>query len=119
MVVMRVAKKPKKTKKTAATTRRRMNPRLRFGIICGVILIVLGYTLFTLSPLAAGQGGFPGLSALGNWVRQQAINLAVSEDIPPATRQPPPPTTQGSSTLPQITLPKSHHIALAQHDYMS
>src|SRR5260370_32186740 len=98
MVVMRVAKKPKKTKKTAATTRRRMNPRLRFGIICGVILVVLGYTLFTLSPLAAGQGGFPGLSALGSWVRQQAINLAVLENISPAAQQQQT-TTQGAAKL--------------------
>src|SRR5260370_9039346 len=104
MVVMRVAKKPKKTKKTAATTRRRMNPRLRFGIICGVILVVLGYTLFTLSPLAAGQGGFPGLSALGSWVRQQAITLAVADDIAPsAPRQPA--TTHVSPTTPKVTLP--------------
>ncbi len=116
MVVIPGAKKRDKAKKTAATTRRRMNPRLRFGIICGVILVVLGYTLFTLSPLAAGQGGFPGLSALGSWVRQQAINLAVAEHIAPATRQQQPTTTQGSATLPKMTLPKSQYIAIAQQD---
>jgi len=116
MVVIPGAKKRDKAKKTAATTRRRMNPRLRFGIICGVILVVLGYTLFTLSPLAAGQGSFPGLSALGNWVRQQALNLAVAEHIAPAAQQQQPTTTQGSATLPKMTLPKSQYIAMAQQD---
>src|SRR5579872_4726182 len=77
MVVIPGSKKKRdKARKADTGKHRRMNPRLRFFLICGIILIVLGYTLFSLSPLAAGQGSFPGLSAVGNWIRQQATNLA-------------------------------------------
>jgi len=117
MVVIPGSKKRKKTDKLDASKRRRMNPRLRLGIVCGIILVVLGYTLFTLSPLAAGQGSFPGLSAVGNWIRQEATNLAYAAHLAPAAQQQQPTTTtQGVTSLPNMNLPKSQYIAIAQQD---
>ena len=116
MVVIPGAKKRNKTRKTHTTSRRRTNSRLRLFIVCGIILIVLGYTLLSLSPLAAGQGSFPGLSAFGNFIRQQATNLAYAAHIAPPAQQQQPTTTQGSTTLPPVTLPKSQYIAIAQQD---
>ena len=117
MVVIPGAKKRNKTsKKIDTTSRRRVKSRLRFIIVCGVILTVLGYTLLSLSPLAAGQGSFPGLSAFGNFIRQQATNLAYAAHIAPPAQQQPTTTNQGSTTLPPVTLPKSQYIAIAQQD---
>lgn len=115
MVIIPGEKKRDKTSKIDTSRRRRMNPRLRLGIVCGIILIVLGYTLFTLSPLAAGQGSFPGLSAVGNWVRQEATNLAFAAHSAPAQPQPAT-TTQGTTSLPDMNLPKSQYITFAQQD---
>jgi len=117
MVVIPGAKKRNKTSKKAKTTgRRRVKSRLRFIVVCGIILIVLGYTLLSLSPLAAGQGSLPGLSAFGNFIRQQATNLAYAAHIAPPAQQQQPTTTQGSTTLPPVALPKSQYIAIAQQD---
>ena len=114
MVVIPGSKKRDKTNKLDTSKRLRMNPRLRLGLVCGIMLVVLGYTLFTLSPLAAGQGSFPGLSAVGNWIRQEATNLAFAAHAAPAQQQQQPTTsTQG---LPTMNLPKSQYIALAQQD---
>ncbi len=119
MVVIPGSKKRRKTGKLEASKGRRMNPRLRLGIVCGIILVMLGYTLLSLSPLAAGQGSFPGLSAVGNWIRQEATDLALSEHLMPPTQQQPT-TNQGSTTgttsLPGMNLPKSQYIAIAQQD---
>lgn len=109
------SKKRNKTNKINTSPQHRMNPRLRLGIICGIILVMLGYTLFSLSPLAAGQGSFPGLAAAGNWIRQQATNLAFSAHLAPATQQPTS-TTQSTTSLPTMNLPKSQYIAMAQQD---
>lgn len=114
LVVIPGSKKRKKVGKAEASKRRRMNPRLRVGIIWGIILLVLGYTLLSLTPLAAGQGSFPGLSAVGNWIRQGATNLALSAHLMPATPQPT--TTQTTTSLPIMNLPKSQYIAIAQQD---
>lgn len=117
LVVIPGSKKRKKTDKLEASHRRRMNPRLRLGIIWGIILLVLGYTLLSLTPLSAGQGSFPGLSAVGNWIRQQATDLALSSHLMPAIQQQPTTTTnQGSTGLPVMNLPKSQYIAYAQQD---
>ena len=119
MVVIPGGKKRDKTNKIDASKRHRMNPRLRLGIVCAIILVVIGYTLFPLSPLAAGQGSFPGLSAVGNWIHQEATNLAFAAHLAPATQQPTT-TTQGTTSLPVslpvMDLPKSQYIALAQQD---
>src|ERR1700694_888599 len=97
IVVIPGGKKRDKTNKIDTSMKRRMNPRLRLGLVCGIMLVVLGYTLFSLSPLAAGQGSFPGLSAVGNWVRQQATNLAFDAHMAsiPQQQQQPTTTTQG------------------------
>ncbi|HET9999363.1 MAG TPA: lytic transglycosylase domain-containing protein [Ktedonobacteraceae bacterium] len=117
MVVIPGAKKRNKTsKKISTTSRRRVKSRLRFIIVCGIILIMLGYTLLSLSPLAAGQGSFPGLSGFGNFIREQATNLAYAAHLAPPAQQQQPTTTQGSTTLPPVTLPKSQYIAIAQQD---
>jgi hypothetical protein len=115
LVVIPGSKKRKKTGKAEASKRRRMNPRLRLGIIWGIILIVLGYTLLSLTPLASGQGSFPGLSAVGNWIRQEATDLGLSAHSMPATQQQPT-TNQGTTGLPAMNLPKSQYIAFAQQD---
>ena len=117
LVVNPGSKKRMKTGKAEAGKRRRMNPRLRLGIVCGIILLMLGYTLLSLSPLAAGQGSFPGLSAFGNWIRQGVTDLGLSAHLMPATQQQPT-TNQGSTTtsLPGMNLPKSQYIAIAQQD---
>lgn len=114
MVIIPGSKKRRKTGKAEASKQRRMNPRLRLGIVCGIILIVLGYTLLSLTPLAAGQGSFPGLSAVGNWIRQGATNLALAAHLMPATPQPT--ATQTTTSLPVMNLPKSQYIAIAQQD---
>lgn len=114
LVVIPGSKKRKKTGRAEASKRRRMNPRLRLGIIWGIILIVLGYTLLSLTPLASGQGSFPGLSAVGNWIRQEATDLGLSAHAMPTTQQPT--TNQGSTALPIMNLPKSQYIAIAQQD---
>jgi Transglycosylase SLT domain len=117
MVVIPGGKKRDKANKIDTSKRRRMNPRLRLGLVCCIILVVLGYTLFTLSPLAAGQGSFPGLSAVGNWIRQGATDLAYAAHIGPVPQQQQPTTTtQGSTSLPIMNLPKSQYIAIAQQD---
>lgn len=117
LVIIPGSKKRRKTDKLEASQRRRMNPRLRLGIIWGIILLVLGYTLLSLTPLAAGQGSFPGLSAVGNWIRQQATDLALSSHLMPSIQQQPTTTTnQGSTGLPVMNLPKSQYIAYAQQD---
>jgi Transglycosylase SLT domain len=117
MVVIPGSKKRDKTSKIDTSMKRRMNPRLRLGLVCGIMLVVLGYTLFSLSPLAAGQGSFPGLSAVGNWVRQQATNLAFDAHMASIPQQQQPTTTtQGTTSLPTMNLPKSQYIALAQQD---
>lgn len=115
MVVIPGGKKRDKTSKIDTSNRLKMNSHLRLGLVCGIILVVLGYTLFSLSPLAAGQGSFPGLSAVGNWIRQEATNLAFAAHMAPAQQQPTT-TTQGTTTLPTIDLPQSQYIALAQQD---
>ena len=115
LVVIPGSKKRRKTGKAEASQRRRMNPRLRLGIIWGIILIALGYTLLSLTPLASGQGSFPGLSAVGNWIRQEATDLGLSAHSMPATKQQPT-TNQGSTGLPVMNLPKSQYIAIAQQD---
>ena len=115
LVVIPGSKKRRKTGKLEASKRRRMNPRLRLGIVWGIILVVLGYTLLSLTPLAAGQGSFPGLSAVGNWIRQEATDLALSSHLMPATQQQPT-TNQGTTSLPGMNLPKSQYIAIAQQD---
>ncbi len=115
LVVIPGSKKRKKTSKAEASKRRRMNPRLRVGIIWGIILIILGYTLLSLTPLASGQGSFPGLSAFGNWIRQEATDLGLSAHSMPATQQQPT-TNQGTTALPIMNLPKSQYIAIAQQD---
>src|SRR5690348_12785178 len=114
LVVIPGSKKRKKTVKAQASQQRRMNPRLRVIIIWGIILIVLGYTLLSLTPLASGQGSFPGLSAFGNWIRQQATDLGLSAHSMPTTQQPT--TNQGTTALPIMNLPKSQYIAIAQQD---
>jgi soluble lytic murein transglycosylase-like protein len=98
---------------TNAARHRRMNPRLRLGLIYSMIFSALLYTLFSLSPLAAGQGGFPGLSAFGNWIRQDALNLAIVSHIAPVQQQP---VSTGNQTPPAVHLPKSQYIAIAQQD---
>ncbi len=117
MVVIPGSKKRDKTNKIDTSRRLSMNPRLRLGLVCGIILVVLGYTLFTLSPLAAGQGSFAGLSAVGNWIRQKATNLAFAAHMAPAQQQQQPTTTtQGATSLPTMNLPKSQYITIAQQD---
>ncbi len=118
MVVIPGAKKRARTKNAGPVKQRRMNPRFRFGLTCGIVLLVLGYTLFTLSPLAAGQSKTQALSAFGSWVRQEVVNLAIVAHIVPAQQKQQPITTQnsGSQTLPAMSLPKSQYIAIAQQD---
>jgi Transglycosylase SLT domain len=117
LLVIPGSKKFRKTDDLKAGERRRMNPRLRLGIVYGILLVVLGYTLLSLSPLAAGQGSFPGLSAVGNWIRQKATDLALSEHIMPVTQQPT--NNQGTNSLPAMNLPKSQYIAMAQQDALN
>ena len=122
IVVIPGSKKRDKTNKIGTSMKRRMNPRLRLGLVCGIILVVLGYTLFTLSPLAADQGSFPGLSAVGNWIRQEATDLGLSAHLMPATQQQPTTnqgSTSGTTSLPAMNLPKSQYIAIAQQDAMN
>jgi soluble lytic murein transglycosylase-like protein len=115
-VVIPGSKKRKKTGKAEASKRRRMNPRLRLGIVWGIILLILGYTLLSLTPLASGQGSFPGLSAVGNWIRQEATDLGLSAHSMPTTQQPTTNQNQGDTGLPFMNLPKSQYVAIAQQD---
>jgi hypothetical protein len=114
MVVIPGSEKRRKTGRAGASSRHRMNPRLRLGIVCGIILLILGYTLLSLSPLADGQNSLPGLSAVGGWLRQQANNLVFDAHLAPITQ--PATTDLVSTTLPAMNLPKSQYIAIAQQD---
>ena len=116
MVFIPGSRKRRKTDKLEASKQRRMNPRLRVGIVWGIIVVVLGYTLLSLTPLAAGQGSFPGLSAVGNWIHQAATDLGLSAHSMPSIQQQPTTTNQGTTSLPGMNLPKSQYIAIAQQD---
>ncbi|HVB75380.1 MAG TPA: lytic transglycosylase domain-containing protein [Ktedonobacteraceae bacterium] len=115
MVVIPGGMKRSRIDLAKTASRRRMNPRLRFGLICGIVLFILGYTLFTLTPLDAQGNRFPTLSAFGNWVRQETLNLAISSHMAPVAQQTTA-STQSSTSMPSMTLPTSQYIAIAQQD---
>ena len=106
--------KRKKKRGKHVPARRIMSTRLRHGIALSVVLVVLVWTLISLSPLATGQGGFQAFAAFGNWVNQQAFNWQIQSHDAPVSQQPV--NTQNNPVPPPITLPKSQYVAIAQQD---
>src|SRR5947209_13592218 len=94
-----------------------MSARLRHTIIIAICVLIIIVTLLTLSPLAAGQGGIPGVGAFGNWVRTAQLVWDVQAHqnvvVKPAAI-----TGTGSITAnpPPWQLPQSKNIASARQN---
>lgn len=118
-IVIPGAKKSPRTDARNSIGTRRMSKRLRHAIIIIVCVLIILVTLLTLTPLATGQGGIPGVNALGNWMRtaQLVWNVqAHQSDV--ATPPPVSGTGTGATTAnpPPIQVPTSQYVAIAQQD---
>lgn len=95
--------------------RRRLNSRLRHGIIFGTILFVALTMLTTLVPLANGQSTNPVFFGLTSWASFQQLAAQIQSHLAPASRNIPTPTVAPNNP-PTMYLPQSQYIAIAQQD---
>ncbi len=92
-----------------ATSIRRLNPRLRHGLILFITLAVMIGTLITLAPLADSQNGSV-LGSLGSWVHSAQIGWQPQAHVS-QTQVPAP-----NHYLPPMNLPNSPYVAIAKQD---
>jgi soluble lytic murein transglycosylase-like protein len=102
-------------------SRRRMSPRLRHGIILGVLLLVIMTILTSLVPLANGQSANPIFLGVTRWVPIQQLAWQIQSHIVSTPQNTPAPTlaqnTPGTQSNPPIMyLPQSQYVAIAQQD---
>lgn len=117
IVVVPATLKRKQDEESASS--RRMNPRLRFGIICFAILFVSITTLLSLVPLAAAQNTIPIFSGVSKWVLAEQLNWQIQAHIDTSSgtaAQNSPATIQNTPAPPPIFLPKNQYVAIAEQD---
>ncbi|MBO0796178.1 MAG: lytic transglycosylase domain-containing protein, partial [Ktedonobacteraceae bacterium] len=87
---------------------RRLPHRWRWGLTLCILLFFLSFSIFTLTPLSAGQTDVPLVGGLIQFVHMQEQNLGIfSAHQAPATPAP---------VLPNMNLPKSQYVAIARQD---
>ncbi len=72
---------PGKKKKAPKTQLKRMHPRLRYGLIVGSMIGIIGVALMTLTPLNNDQNQLPALSTVVRWIQTQQITWNVSSRV--------------------------------------
>lgn len=119
---------PGAKKRSQATTQelpvspRRMQLRLRQGIVLGALLAVVVTTLISFAPLSNGHSLFPFTKNISNWVQSQTAYWLFQAQVAPAApvdttvNQAPAPA---SAPPPPIVLPQSQYIAIARQDAMN
>lgn len=91
---------------------RRMNPRLRLGIILATTLFVMMTTLLSLTPLANGQSSIPLINGISNWVHTEQTSWLFPSLLISTTQGTTSTAVQGNP--PPMTLPSSSYVAMAQ-----
>lgn len=103
IVVIPGSGKRKDAERKPTIRARRMSSRLRQGVVLSTLFLVLIASLLTLSPLATGETPFPIFKGIGNW---SPIQQLIGQLQPHA----------GESLPPDISLPHSQYVAIAQQD---
>jgi len=96
-----------------------MHPHLRYSLIVGSMLGIIGIALVTLTPLKNDQDQLPVFGNVVKWVQTQQIswniNSHISNQQPQLANAPVNPVNVGGS--PPITiLPTSQYVAIARQD---
>ncbi len=94
---------------------KRMNPRLRQGIILLALFVVGLMTLLTLVPLDNGQSAFPIFKGISSWVQSEQAYWELQAQIDQTAQA----TTQNiaqPAAPPPVALPTSVYISVAQQD---
>jgi Transglycosylase SLT domain len=109
--------KKKKVRQQELIPIRHMHPRLRYGLIMGAMLGIIGLALVTLTPLKSDQTQLPVFSGVVRWIQTQQIawnvNSHMSDQGQTTTSDQ---TNIGTgNTAPPITyLPMSQYVAIAR-----
>ncbi len=107
-VVIPGAKKREQTMSRSKTPAQRMRLRMRYGIVLGILLLVLVTTLLSLAPLGGGQGSFSLFTSVMEWVgvQQQNQNIAGHMTGNPVV----------NAALSNLDLPRSQYVGIARQD---
>ncbi len=108
LVVIPGARKGKKV--SAASTARRLNPRLRQGVIFLATVIIVICTLTTLVPLSDSQNGGNLFSNIGGWIHSAQMDW----DIQAHQGQSTIPTSLNGPGLPYMAIANSPYVAVAE-----
>jgi transglycosylase-like protein with SLT domain len=108
LVVIPGARKGKKV--SAASAARRLNPRLRQGVIFLATVIIVICTLTTLVPLSDSQNGGNLFSNIGGWIHSAQQDW----DIQAHQGQSTIPTSLNGPGLPYMAIANSPYVAVAE-----
>ena len=99
---------------------RRMDSRLRHGLIFLVVFFVVLTTLLSLSPLDNGQSSIPIIGGISDWVHTQQLDWQLQAQVVQVTQaksaQNSASATQNNPAPPTIILPASAYVAIARQD---
>lgn len=87
-----------------------LHPHLRLVIVLALIMTVLLFTTFSLSPVGDGQVDVPVVGGFIQWAQDQQMRM----DIAARQDQAPVQGTDTTTTNPGPALPKSQYVAIAQ-----
>jgi hypothetical protein len=110
---------PGKRKKGAQTqSTRRMHPHLRYGLIVGSMLGIIGLALMTFIPLKNDQNQLSGFGNVVRWIQTQQItwNLPSHLGNPQQVANAPTNPVDTGASPPITILPTSQYIAIATQD---
>lgn len=103
---------PGARKKTGKAAARRLNPRLRQGVIFLATAVILLFTLTTLVPLSDSQNGGNIFSNIGGWIHSAQLDW----DIQAHQGNNAAPTQLNGPGLPYMAIANSPYVAIAEQD---
>jgi len=99
-------------RKKSGKTARRLNPRLRQGVIFLATVVILLFTLTTLVPLSDSQNGGNIFSNIGGWIHSAQLDW----DIQAHQNTNAIPTQLNGPGLPYMAIADSPYVAIAEQD---
>ncbi|MBE3560039.1 MAG: lytic transglycosylase domain-containing protein [Ktedonobacteraceae bacterium] len=104
-------KQQKRTGQSEGSRERRLPAHIRGTVALSMLLLFLLVSLFTLTPLGAGQSGIPLVDGLVSSVRSLEQGMGLVQHANPDANKA---TTNQPTNLPPMTLPKSQYVAIAR-----
>lgn len=95
----------------------RISPRTRYMIVFVAFVLVILFSLLSLSPLGAGQNNIPFVGGVMSWVRSQEQSLSVGgHQIAQQQDQGAGPIAPAVPAAPQVPASRSQYVSLARMD---